>query len=54
MNFIEIIFWTLLFIVFYAYLGYGIVLFFLVQLKRLFSGKKRILMKIMNLILHYL
>jgi len=41
MNFIEIIFWTLLFIVFYAYLGYGIVLFFLVQLKRLFSGKKK-------------
>ena len=41
MNYIEIIFWVLLFIVFYAYLGYGILLFFLVRLKRLFSSKKK-------------
>lgn len=32
----ELIFWACIFIVFYAYLGYGILLFFLVQLKRLF------------------
>lgn len=41
MNYIEIIFWVLLFIVFYAYLGYGILLFFLVRIKRLFSVKKK-------------
>ena len=40
MKYIEIIFWALLFIVFYAYLGYGILLFFLVQIKRIFSRKK--------------
>lgn len=33
---IEIIFWTALFIVFYTYLGYGIVLCLLVKLKELF------------------
>lgn len=33
---LKIIFWVLLFVVFYAYLGYGIVLFVLVKLKRLF------------------
>ncbi len=43
MKYIEIIFWALLFIVFYAYLGYGILLFFLVQIKRIFSGKKKII-----------
>jgi cellulose synthase/poly-beta-1,6-N-acetylglucosamine synthase-like glycosyltransferase len=37
---IEIVFWVLLFIVFYAYVGYGILLFFLVRLKRIFGGKK--------------
>ncbi len=42
MNYIEIIFWILLFIVFYAYLGYGIVLFILVQLKRIIFGKKKV------------
>lgn len=41
MAYLEIIFWTLLFIVFYAYLGYGIVLFILVRLKRLFCRKKK-------------
>ena len=43
MKYIEIIFWALLFIVFYAYLGYGILLFFMVQLKRIFSGKKKVM-----------
>jgi cellulose synthase/poly-beta-1,6-N-acetylglucosamine synthase-like glycosyltransferase len=38
----EIIFWALIFIVFYAYLGYGILLFVLVKLKRIFSsGNKK-------------
>ncbi len=40
MQIVEIIFWVLLFIVFYAYLGYGILLFFLVRIKRLFKKKK--------------
>ena len=34
----EILFWTGLLIVFYAYLGYGLVLYALVGLKRLFQG----------------
>lgn len=33
---LEIIFWLALFIVFYTYLGYGIVLYILVKLKELF------------------
>jgi len=37
---LKIIFWILLFIVFYAYLGYGIVLFVLVKLKRIFFPNK--------------
>jgi len=32
---VKIIFWILIFIVFYSYLGYGIVLFLLVKLKRI-------------------
>jgi cellulose synthase/poly-beta-1,6-N-acetylglucosamine synthase-like glycosyltransferase len=40
MKTIEISFWVLLFIVFYAYLGYGILLFFLIKLKRILKGKK--------------
>ncbi|MBN2638075.1 MAG: glycosyltransferase family 2 protein [Bacteroidales bacterium] len=38
---LKIIFWTLLFIVFYSYLGYGILVFFLVKIKKAFSGKKQ-------------
>jgi cellulose synthase/poly-beta-1,6-N-acetylglucosamine synthase-like glycosyltransferase len=37
MKALEIIFWVLLFIVFYAYVGYGILLFILVKLKRIFK-----------------
>ena len=37
---LKITFWILLFIVFYAYIGYGILLFILVRLKRIFSRKK--------------
>jgi len=40
MTALKIIFWALFFIVFYAYVGYGILLFVLVRLKRLFGGKK--------------
>ncbi len=36
----QIIFWILIFIVFYAYLGYGIVLFLLIKIKKLFSSGK--------------
>lgn len=37
---LKVIFWILVFFVFYSYLGYGIVLFILVRLKRLFCKKK--------------
>lgn len=39
MNTIEIIFWACLILVFYTYLGYGIVLFILLKIKRLFGPK---------------
>ena len=32
-------FWISLFLIFYTYLGYGIVLFFMIKIKRLFKGK---------------
>lgn len=37
----KIIFWVLLLIVFYAYLGYGIVLYVLVKIKRIFTSRKK-------------
>lgn len=37
---LKIIFWFLFFIVFYAYIGYGIVLYAIIKLKRLIKGKK--------------
>lgn len=37
MNFSEIFFWIALFIVFYTYLGYGIILYILVKIKELFK-----------------
>jgi len=40
---IKILFWVFLFIVFYAYIGYGILLFFMIRIKRIFKlGRKRI------------
>ena len=42
MNGAEIAFWIAVFIVFYAYLGYGILLFILIQLKRLFTSHRSI------------
>lgn len=38
MIYLTILFWLFLFIVFYTYIGYGILLFLLVRLKRLFKG----------------
>ena len=40
MTILKITFWVFLFIVFYAYLGYGILLFFLVRLKRIIKKSK--------------
>ena len=40
MQIIEILFWICLFLVFYTYIGYGIVLYCLVALKRLICKKK--------------
>ncbi len=36
---LEIIFWIFLFIIFYAYIGYGILLFFMVKVKKIFVKK---------------
>jgi len=36
----EIIFWLSLFIVFYTFLGYGILLYFLVKVRRILKGKR--------------
>ena len=36
---LKILFWAMLFIVFYTYLGYGILLYIIIRLKRLFWGK---------------
>lgn len=40
MSLIECLFWFGLFIVFYSYIGYGIVLYVLVKIKKIFSGKQ--------------
>ncbi len=37
----EILFWFLVFIVFYAYIGYGMLLFIMVLIKRLFTAKEK-------------
>jgi cellulose synthase/poly-beta-1,6-N-acetylglucosamine synthase-like glycosyltransferase len=44
MNTLQITFWILLGIIFYTYLGYGIVLFFLLTIKRIFSKKKSLVL----------
>lgn len=38
----KILFWLSLFIVFYTFLGYGIVLYVLVRIRRVFKGKRRV------------
>lgn len=40
MTALKVILWVSLFIVFYTYIGYGILLYLLVFIKRLFSGRK--------------
>jgi cellulose synthase/poly-beta-1,6-N-acetylglucosamine synthase-like glycosyltransferase len=39
MKFFEVFFWVLLGIIFYTYIGYGIVLYLLVKIKRIFKKK---------------
>lgn len=41
MTTLKILFWATLLIVFYTYLGYGILLYMIIRLKRLFAGKPR-------------
>lgn len=40
MEWLEIIFWILMGIIFYTYLGYGIVLFLMIRIKRVFKKQK--------------
>ncbi len=40
MNTLQLLFWLLLFIIFYAYIGYGILLFVLIRIKRLMEKGK--------------
>ena len=40
MKTLEIIFWISILLIFYTYIGYGIVLYLLVLLKRIFKGRK--------------
>jgi biofilm PGA synthesis N-glycosyltransferase PgaC len=40
MTALKILFWFSLFVIFYSYIGYGILLYFLVQLKKVFAGNK--------------
>jgi cellulose synthase/poly-beta-1,6-N-acetylglucosamine synthase-like glycosyltransferase len=40
---LKIVFWIFLFLVFYAYLGYGILLYFLVRLKETFGKKDAVI-----------
>ena len=37
MTILEIIFWLILFLIFYTYIGYGVVVFMLVKIKKLFN-----------------
>jgi len=41
MKILEIIFWIAVFIIFYAYIGYGILLFIIIRIKRI-AGKKSV------------
>ena len=38
----KLTFWVSLFLIFYTYLGYGIVLFFMIKIKRIFKGKPQL------------
>ncbi|UII77094.1 glycosyltransferase family 2 protein [Flagellimonas sp. HMM57] len=41
MEFLKVFFWGSLFIIFYAYLGYGILLFIIIKLRRIFGLSKK-------------
>ncbi|MBX7182268.1 MAG: glycosyltransferase family 2 protein [Bacteroidia bacterium] len=41
MQFLQILFWVLLFLVFYTYLGYGILLFLIIKIRRLLGIKRK-------------
>ena len=41
----KILFWVLLFLIFYSYIGYGILLFFIIKIKRLFGLKKEVILE---------
>ena len=41
MNILEIIFWAFVALVFYTYIGYGIVLYLMVKVKELFVKPKK-------------
>ena len=38
---LKILFWAMLLIAFYTYIGYGILLYMIIRLKRLFAGTPR-------------
>lgn len=40
MNYLEILFWVFLFIIFYSYLGYGILLYFIIKIRRILGLSK--------------
>ena len=39
---LKVLFWVSLFVVFYAYVGYGTLLYILIKLKRLFNGQPKL------------
>jgi len=41
MVFLEVLFWIFAFIIFYSYIGYGILLYLLVKIKRIFTKKEQ-------------
>jgi len=44
MDTLQIIFWILLGIIFYTYIGYGIVLFLMIRIKRIFKKQKKVML----------
>ena len=49
MKIIEIIFWIAIGLIIYTYVGYGLVLFILIKIKRLFSNKKAVKLSVNDL-----
>lgn len=44
MEWLKIVFWVLMGIIFYTYLGYGIVLFLMIRIKRIFKKQKNVVL----------